>query len=147
MPLNSEALCNLVHDALDDLKGTDISVLDVRELTDMTDFMVIASGRSGRHVRSLAENVQVKAKAAGVVPLGCEGAAQGDWVLVDLCDVVVHVMQPDARELYQLEKLWSMPDADSGSSVQGDAQMSDDAGHESAVMNATSNLAESGESL
>ena len=105
--MDKEQLCKLVVDAIDDLKGQDVVKLDVHSLTDFCDFMVIASGRSDRHVRSLAESIVAKAKAAGVQPMGMEGLDEGEWVLVDLCDVVVHVMQPDAREYYQLEKLWS----------------------------------------
>lgn len=109
--MNSQSLCKLVVDAIEDLKGTDVVCLDVRELTDVTDFMVIASGRSDRQVSAIAENVIEKAKAAGVRPLGVEGLERGEWVLVDLCDVVVHVMQKESRDYYQLEKLWSGLDA------------------------------------
>lgn len=93
-------------DALDDLKALDVTVLDVRKLTDMTDCMVIATGRSNRQVAAIAEHLVAQAKAANRPPLGIEGLREGDWVLVDLTDVVVHIMQPEARELYQLEKLW-----------------------------------------
>ena len=105
--MDKQALRKLVVDAVDDLKGLDVVELDVHALTDVCDYMIIVSGRSGRHVRSLAENIIEKAKAAGVQPMGVEGVQEGEWVLVDLCDVVVHVMQPEAREYYQLEKLWS----------------------------------------
>ena len=105
--MNSQALRKLVVDAIEELKGVDVVSLDVRGLTDVTDFMVIASGRSDRQVGAIAENVIEKAKAAGVRPLGVEGLDRREWVLVDLCDVVVHVMQPQTREYYQLEKLWS----------------------------------------
>lgn len=107
MSVDKQALRKLVVDAIDDLKGLDVVELDVHALTDVCDYMIIVSGRSGRHVRSLAENIIEKAKAAGVQPMGVEGVQEGEWVLVDLCDVVVHVMQPEAREYYQLEKLWS----------------------------------------
>jgi ribosome-associated protein len=89
-----------------DLKANDLRVLDVRKLTDVTDYMIIASGRSGRHVRAIAENVVEQSKKKKHQPLGVEGLSQGEWVLVDLCDVVVHVMVPETREFYQLEKLW-----------------------------------------
>lgn len=103
-----EPLAAVVTAALDDMKGADVSVLDVRHLTSVTDTMVVVSGRSDRHVRSLADSVVQKAKAAGYRPLGVEGQASGEWVLVDLGDVVVHVMLPRAREFYNLEKLWDM---------------------------------------
>ena len=104
--MQSKSLSRLAVRALEDLKATDITTLDVRELTDITDYMVVASGRSARQVVALAENVILKAKEADHRPLGVEGLKEGEWVLVDLCDVVVHVMQPATRELYLLEKLW-----------------------------------------
>ena len=105
--MDSRALATLAVDAIEALKGQDVVVLDVRRITDVTDFMVIASGRSDRQVKAVAEHVVEKAKDSGIRPLGVEGLDRGEWVLVDLCDVVVHVMQPDTREYYQLEKLWS----------------------------------------
>jgi ribosome-associated protein len=92
--------------ALDDMKAVNVRVLDVRGLTDIADTMVIASGNSDRHVRSIAERVVQKAKAAGCRPLGTEGARDGEWVLVDLQDILVHVMLPRVREFYGLERLW-----------------------------------------
>lgn len=92
--------------ALDDMKAVNVKVLDVRGLTDIADTMVIASGNSDRHVRSIAENVARKAKEAGFRPLGTEGARDGEWVLVDLTDILVHVMLPRVREFYGLERLW-----------------------------------------
>jgi ribosome-associated protein len=109
--LNTEKLVDLVLQALSDLKGRDIRVLDVRRQTAITDFMVIASGTSNRHIRSLAEAVIEKAKKAGHPPSGVEGESVGEWVLVDLLDVVVHIMQPQTRVFYNLEKLWSVDDA------------------------------------
>ena len=106
MPFNAEALTRLVTEALDDRKAQRISVLDVHALTDITDVMVIASGRSARHVKATAEHVIEQSKAAGCRPLGVEGLREGEWVLVDLGDLVLHVMTPDTRETYQLEKLW-----------------------------------------
>ena len=102
-----EELLRLVMAELEELQAGDVEVLDVRELTDVTDYMVMATGRTSRHVRAITEKVVVSAKYRDAPPLGVEGEREGEWVLVDLCDVVVHVMQPDARELYQLEKLWS----------------------------------------
>jgi len=99
-------LQDAVTTALDDMKALNVRVLDVRGLTDIADTMVIASGNSDRHVRSIAERVVEKAKAAGFRPLGTEGARDGEWVLVDLQDVLVHVMLPRVREFYGLERLW-----------------------------------------
>jgi ribosome-associated protein len=95
-----------VTTALEDMKAVNVRVLDVRGLTDIADTMVIASGNSDRHVRSIAERVVEKAKAAGYRPLGTEGARDGEWVLVDLQDLIVHVMLPRVREFYGLERLW-----------------------------------------
>jgi ribosome-associated protein len=104
--MESKRLCQLAIDALEDLKATDIVQLDVRGLTDITDYMLVASGRSARQVSAIAENLVTKAKQADQKPMGVEGLREGEWVLVDLCDVLVHVMQPEVREFYQLEKLW-----------------------------------------
>ena len=106
--MKTPELTALVLAALDDMKGLDIRVFDVSAVTAITDRMVIVTGRSDRHVKSLAQNVAVRAKAAQHPPRGTEGQRQGDWVLVDLGDVVVHVMQPQARAFYQLEKLWDV---------------------------------------
>ena len=95
-----------VTTALDDMKAVNVRVLDVRGMTDIADTLVIASGTSDRHVRSIAERVVEKAKAAGHRPLGTEGARDGEWVLVDLQDIIVHVMVPRVREFYSLERLW-----------------------------------------
>jgi ribosome-associated protein len=104
-----KTLLQLVATALDGLKAADVQVLDVRHLTTVTDTMVIASGRSDRHVRAIAAAVVEQCKRAGHRPLGVEGERSGEWVLVDLADVVVHVMLPRVREFYNLEKLWDMP--------------------------------------
>ena len=104
--MNSEELRDLAINTLDDMKGIDSVPLDVRTLTVVTDYMVICTGRSTRHVRSLAESVATKAKAAKVSPTHIEGDAENEWVLVDLGDVVVHVMLPSARAFYSLEDLW-----------------------------------------
>lgn len=103
---DSPPLLSLVRKALEDMKAVDIRVLDVRGLSDVTDYMVIAGGTSDRHLRSVADRVVQMCKAAGQRPLGVEGEQQGEWVLVDLPDVMVHIMLPRTRELYQLEQLW-----------------------------------------
>jgi ribosome-associated protein len=105
-PERVSPLQEIVTAALDDMKAVNVKVIDVRGLTDIADTMVIASGNSDRHVRSIADNVARKAKDAGFRPLGTEGARDGEWVLVDLTDVLVHVMLPRVREFYGLERLW-----------------------------------------
>ena len=111
-PRRASALQSIVTAALEDMKAVNIKKLDVRDLTDIADTMMIASGNSDRHVRSIAENVVEKAKAAGYRPLGVEGARDAEWVLVDLQDILVHVMLPRVREFYGLEKLWESGPAD-----------------------------------
>jgi ribosome-associated protein len=101
-------LKTVIIDALGDMKALDVKLLDVRGLTDIADFMVIASGTSDRHVRSVAQRVVEKAKEAGFRPHGVEGQQDGDWVLIDLNEMIVHVMLPRVREFYGLEKLWDM---------------------------------------
>lgn len=101
-------LLETTQDALDDLKALEPVVLDVRSLSSVMDWMVVASGTSSRHVKSLADNVLMKAKEQGIRPLGIEGERVGEWVLVDFGDVVVHVMQPAIRSFYDLERLWSV---------------------------------------
>lgn len=108
---DSEALSRLLADTLEDTKAIDVRVLDVRALTTVTDFMIVASGRSDRHVKAMAERVLERAKEAGMRPLGVEGAQTAEWVLIDLGDVLVHAMQAHTREFYQLEKLWESADA------------------------------------
>lgn len=98
-------------EALDDLKGKDIVSLDVSELSDVMDTLVICTGTSNRQVKSLANNVVEEGKKAGVRPIGVEGMEQGEWVLVDYGDLIVHVMLADVRSFYDLEKLWSMTPA------------------------------------
>ncbi len=105
--MESVELKHLVVDALDDLKGVNIVDLDVQELTDVMDYLVIASGTSNRHVKSLADNVLMRAKEQGQRPLGVEGQDGAEWVLVDFGGVVVHVMLPATRDFYDLERLWS----------------------------------------
>lgn len=106
--MRSKQLLALAEHALAELKARDIKVLDVRQLTSVADYMVVASGTSDRHVKSIADRIVQKASAAGCPPLGVEGMGSGEWVLVDLADVVVHIMQPKTREFYKLEGLWDM---------------------------------------
>ena len=96
--------------ALEELKAKDAREIDVRGKTSIADLLVIASGTSVRHVKALADEVGKHAKKTGVVPLGVEGEAEGEWVLVDLGDVIVHVMLPRIREFYGLERLWTVGD-------------------------------------
>jgi ribosome-associated protein len=105
------ALVKTVAAALDDMKAVNIKVLDVRAATDVSDCMILASGNSNRHVRSIAERVVERARQAGFAPMGVEGGRDGEWVLVDLNDVLVHVMLPRVREFYGLEELWEPPPA------------------------------------
>jgi ribosome-associated protein len=105
-PKGKPTLQDVVLDALADMKAVDVKALDVRGLTDITDMMVVASGTSDRHVKSIADRVVQRCKEAGFRPFGMEGERDGDWVLVDLHDVVLHVMLPRIREFYALEKLW-----------------------------------------
>jgi ribosome-associated protein len=107
--MKTPPLLTLVEKAAEDIKALDLKRLDVRELTTITDHMVICTGTSNRHVKSIAENIIKDAKEAGYRPLGTEGLDSGEWVLVDLGDVVAHVMQVQARAFYQLEKLWDVP--------------------------------------
>jgi ribosome silencing factor RsfS/YbeB/iojap len=107
-PAPVASLESVVLDALADMKALEVKLLDVRGLTDIADFMVIASGTSDRHVRSVAQRVVEKTKAAGFRPHGVEGQQDADWVLIDLNEMIVHVMLPRVREFYGLEKLWDM---------------------------------------
>lgn len=101
-----EEMTKAVVDALEDVKGNDIKVLDVSQLTSITSVMVIASGSSNRQTKALANNVVVKLKELGAEVRGIEGEKEGEWVLVDLGDIIVHVMQPTIRDYYNLEQLW-----------------------------------------
>ena len=105
-----EALRKIVVDALEELKAQDLVVLDVRGIASFTDLMVVASGTSTRQVKALADKVIEKCRLAGVRPLGVEGEREAEWVLVDLGDVIVHVMLPRVREFYALERLWTVGD-------------------------------------
>ena len=130
--MNSSDLQQLAFKAVDEMKGADIVVLDVAERTSVTDWMIVVTGTSARHVKSLANEVIEKSKEAGVRPLGTEGETDGNWILVDLGDVIVHVMTREPRDFYALEKLWGMvasergeTDADSVHEVQTDQAQAD----------------------
>ncbi len=103
----SDKLLNIVEKSLDELKAVDIRVLDVSALTTITSFMVICTGTSKRHVKALSNNLITEVKKAGAKTYGDEGSEEGEWVLIDLGEIVVHVMQAQARALFQLEKLWA----------------------------------------
>lgn len=106
--MQTEELKNLALAALDDVKAQDVVTLDVTDKSNFTDVMIVATGTSSRHVVACASNVKDACKQAGRPALGMEGEEQGEWVLVDLGDVIVHVMQQPTRDLYQIEKLWSV---------------------------------------
>ena len=115
--MQNEELKDLVMDALEEIKGMEIVCLDIREMTDISDFMIVSSGATNRQVKALVDNVVIEAKKAGFIPLGIEGQAEGDWVLIDLTDVIVHVMLPKVRDFYDLERLWSMTPGESEESI------------------------------
>ena len=117
--MNSEQLSDLVIEALDDIKARDIVKLDVRDMTTVTDYMIVASGTSNRHVKALVDNVTEKAREAGHRPIGVEGEDGGEWVLLDLQDTLVHVMLPKVREFYNLEKLWSIAPSGDATATDG----------------------------
>lgn len=104
--MQAEQIKDLIVDALEDMKAQNVSVIDVRDRTSVTDYMVLASGTSSRHVKSLANSVVVDAKEKGVRVNSVEGGGGSDWILVDMGDVVAHVMMPATREFYDLERLW-----------------------------------------
>lgn len=115
--MQNAELKQVVNDALEDAKARDITWMDVTELTDVTDHMVVVSGTSSTHVKSVVERVLERARETGVKPLGVEGLEDGEWVLIDLGDVVVHVMLPKVRAFYDLERLWTMAPSRSSSTV------------------------------
>ncbi|ACX88890.1 ribosome silencing factor [Pectobacterium parmentieri] len=104
--MQGQALQDFVIDKVDDLKAQDIVALNVQGKSSITDYMVICTGTSTRHVASIADHVVQSSRAAGLIPLGVEGENASDWVVVDLGDVMVHVLQEESRQLYELEKLW-----------------------------------------
>ena len=101
-------LVDMILTSLEEIKAKDINVLDVSDLTDITDHLVVASATSSRHLKSLADNVVEQGKKAGFQPIGVEGMDSANWVLVDYGDAVVHIMLPETRQFYELEKLWSV---------------------------------------
>lgn len=111
--MTPEVLRNLIVDALEDRKGRDVVAMDVTDVTDVTDYMIVVSGTSNRHVKALVDQVVEVASSAGVKPLGVEGRETHEWVLVDMGDALVHVMQSETRSFYDLERLWSELPADS----------------------------------
>ncbi len=121
--VSEQHLHRRVLDALDDLKARDVREIDVRGKTSIADTLIVASGTSSRHVKSIADEVIRFAKQAGVLPLGVEGQQEAEWVLVDLGDIIVHVMLPRIREFYGLERLWTVGD---------DAPADEEAAHEAA---------------
>ncbi len=119
--LDPETLRDLLANSLDEGKAEDIRVLDVRGLTSITDYMIVASGRSVRQVKALKDRVLEAARDQNMRPLGVEGENVGDWVLIDFGDVIVHTMRPETRDHYQLEKLWERADVASGTSATVDS--------------------------
>ena len=115
----TQTLKDIVISALEDIKASDITSIDVRELTGMMDTMIVASGNSNRQVKSLANSVVVSAKEAGYSLIGIEGEDKAEWILVDFGDVIVHIMVPTTREFYDLERLWSVRpnDGDDGNNA------------------------------
>lgn len=105
--MQGQELQSFVIDKIEDFKGLDIVSIDVSKTSSITDCMIICTGTSSKHVQSIANHVVQSARLAGMLPLGVEGESAGDWVVVDLDDVIVHVLQEDSRQLYELEKLWS----------------------------------------
>lgn len=106
--VTTEQMKEWVITALEDVKAQDIQVLDVRGKTSITDFMIVASGTSDRHVKALADAAVEAAKKHGQEPIGVEGESSREWVLVDLGDIILHVMHPQTRAFYNLEKLWTV---------------------------------------
>lgn len=107
--MKSNDLVAFICRELDEMKANDVVQLDVSRLTSITDYLVIASGNSTRHVKAIAEHLVEQSKKVGVMPLGVEGEQAAEWVLVDLGDVIAHIMLPETRDFYQLEKLWTSP--------------------------------------
>jgi ribosome-associated protein len=117
--MNPNQLCEFVVTVLEDMKGQQIEVIDLTDRNSFADYLVIASGTSTRQVKAMADRLVEQAKLKGVRPMGIEGEREGEWVLVDLCDVVVHLMLPQTRAFYNLEKLWSAPPSTRSTNARG----------------------------
>lgn len=104
--MQTEALKAFVIEKIEDMKGRDITTLDIAKKSSFADYMLVCSGNSSRHVKSIAQSVAMECRAEGLEPLGIEGNDVGEWALVDLGNVIVHVMTEDTRDRYQLEQLW-----------------------------------------
>jgi ribosome-associated protein len=110
--LNSKKLRDFVEDTLADMKGQNIAVMDIQKMSSIADFMLVVTGTSTRHVRSIADEVEKRCKEKGLNVRGSEGQESAEWILIDLGDVIVHVMQASTRKLYDLETLWKLSPAD-----------------------------------
>ncbi|ASJ76128.1 ribosome silencing factor [Granulosicoccus antarcticus] len=127
--MNSQAVIDMSVQVLEDMKGIDLTVIDIVGKSSIADAMIVVTGTSQRHVRSMAETVRLAAKEANHPPLGVEGGDSSDWVLVDLGDVIVHVMTEEKRDFYSLEKLWSVgPDTQQHAADDEDTDSSNVAG-------------------
>jgi len=104
--LENTALKAFVTEKLEDMKGRDITILDISKKSSFADYMIVCSGNSNRHVKSIAQSIAMECRAEGIEPLGIEGNDVGEWSLVDLGEIIVHVMTDPTRDLYQLEQLW-----------------------------------------
>jgi ribosome-associated protein len=115
--MQTEEIKQLVINALENMKAKDITVIDVRDRSSVTDFMILATGTSKKHAQAVCDNASTDAKAKGLKPLGAEGRDSSDWMLLDLGDVIVHVMTEQARNFYDLERLWGEPSEKQGSDL------------------------------
>jgi ribosome-associated protein len=108
-PLNKSIIRTHIIPVLEEHKAQDITVLDVSAITSITDLMIICTGNSNRHIKALSNYVLEAAKKNGIAVLGVEGETEGEWLLIDLIDAIIHIMLPNVREFYNLEKLWGTP--------------------------------------
>jgi ribosome-associated protein len=118
--MQTEEIKQLVINAVEDLKAKDVTVIDVRGRTSVTDYMILATGTSKKHAQAVCDNASTEAKANGLKPLGAEGRDSSDWMLLDLGDVILHVMTEQARHFYDLERLWAEPSEEQGSDLSAD---------------------------